>query len=108
MCQRSCGGGDKAQAARDKNLLASDLDDRGDFEEALVLYEEAVAGFIEVHGHDHPDVANSKFNIALLLRNMDKAAESKQMFTEAAGIFRAALGADHPHTKMAERRSAET
>ena len=100
-------GGDKAQAARDKRMLADDLKDRGDFEEALVLYEEAVAGFIEVHGQDHPDVAISKFNLALLLRNMDKAAESKQMFTEAAGIFRAALGADHPHTKMAERRSAE-
>ena len=75
-------------------------------------YQKALKIDQEVHGNDHPDVANSKFNIALLLRNMDKAAESKQMFTEAAGIFRAALGADHPHTKMAEResecRSAET
>ena len=81
---------------------------QGRYNEALQEYEKCLKIRVDKLGHEHPDVAISKFNIASLLRNMHKAAESKQMFTEAAGIFRAALGADHPHTKMAERRSAET
>ena len=81
---------------------------QGRYKQALQEYEKCLKIQVDKLGHEHPDVAISKFNIALLLRNMDKAAESKQMFTEAAGIFRAALGADHPHTKMAERGSAET
>ena len=81
---------------------------QGHYDKALEYYQKDLDITIRVVGHDHPDVAISKFNLASLLRNMDKAAESKQMFTEAAGIFRAALGADHPHTKMAERGSAKT
>ena len=94
--------------ARSYGNIGNVLQSQGRYEEALVQHEKCKEVLVAVHGHDHPDVAISKFNIASLLRNMDKAAESKQMFTEAAGIFRAALGADHPHTKMAERRSAET
>ena len=39
---------------------------------------------------------------------MDKTTESKQMFREAADIFRVALGADHPHTKMAEENAVDS
>ena len=89
------------------NNIGAVYDSQGRYKEALEEYEKCLKIRVDKLGHEHPDVAISKFNLASLLRNMDKAAESKQMFTEAAGIFRAALGADHPHTKMAERRSAE-
>ena len=71
-------------------------------------YQKAIQINEKVHGNDHPDVAISKFNMAILLGNMDKKAESKQMFREAADIFRVALGADHPHTKMAEQNAVDS
>ena len=44
--------------------------------------------------------------MATLLEKMDHANESKRLFTQAAAIFRRALGADHPHTKMNEGKAA--
>ena len=38
---------------------------------------------------------------------MGKKSEAKQMFTEAAGIRRQVLGADHPLTKKSERLAAQ-
>jgi hypothetical protein len=55
-----------------------------------------------VYGYVHPDVATSKFNLGLLLQNMGREVEGKEMFKEAATIFRSTLGAEHPHTKMTE------
>ena len=104
---RVCGH-DHLDVAKSYGNMAIVYNRQGKYEQALDYHKKSLSIKITTLGSDHPDVAISKFNIALLLRNMDKAAESKQMFTEAAGIFRAALGADHPHTKMAERRSAET
>jgi hypothetical protein len=51
-------------------------------------------------------VAISKHNVGNLLKKMGKIVEGKEMFKEAATIFRATLGAEHPHTKMAERAAA--
>ena len=72
-------------------------------DKALEYYEQDLKITIKVFGHDHMDVAISKFNMALVLGKMDQAYESKRLFAEAAAIFRRALGADHPHTQMAER-----
>ena len=54
-----------------------------------------------------PDVATSKVNIGLVLEAMGKMSEAKQMFTEAAGIRRKVLGADHPLTKKSEALAAQ-
>ena len=87
--------GDKAQAARDKKMLADDLKDRGDFEEALVLYEEAVAGFIEVHGHDHQDVATSYMNMANVYYSQGKYDEALEYHQKSLSIKITTLGSDH-------------
>ncbi len=58
-------------------------------------------------GDNHPDVAASKGNIGLVFKAMGKKSEAKQMFTEAAGIHRKGLGADHPLTKKSERLAAQ-
>ena len=58
-------------------------------------------------GHEHPDVADSKENIGLVFKKMTKKSEARQMFTEAAGIRRKVLGADHPLTKKSERLAAQ-
>ena len=87
--------GDKAQAARDKIKLASDLENRGEYEEALVLYEEAVAGFIEVHGHDHPDVAASYSNIGCVYEAQGRYQEALDYYQKALKIDQEVHGSDH-------------
>ena len=88
--------GDKAQAARDKMKLASDLDDRGEYEEALVLYEEAVAGLIEVHGHDHLDVAKSYMNMANVYNSQRKYDEALEYHQKSLSIKLTTHGDMHP------------
>ena len=62
---------------------------------------------LQVGGQDSPDVADSKENIGLVFKKMTKKSEARQMFTEAAGIRRKVLGADHPLTKKSERLAAQ-
>ena len=90
------------------NNIGSVCDSQGRYEEALQEYEKGLKIRLDKLHHEHPEVAISKFNMAILLGNMDKKAESKQMFREAADIFRVALGADHPHTKMAEQNAVDS
>ena len=68
------------------------------------MYQQALKILIKVS--NGTDVAISKFNLALLLKKMGQANESKRLFAEAAATFRRVLGADHPHTQMAERNAA--
>ena len=87
--------GDKAQAAWDKMKLASDLKDRGEYEEALVLYEEAVAGFIEVHGHDHLDVAKTLENMAIIYRRQGQYQKALQVYESVLATKIQVCGQDH-------------
>ena len=61
---------------------------------------------VAIRGHEHPEVA-AKVNLGLVFKAMGKKSEAKQMFTEAAGIRRKVLGADHPLTKKSERLAAQ-
>ena len=80
---------------------------KGDFENALVHMQKGLEIKTRVFGSDHPDVADSKENIGLVFKKMTKKSEARQMFTEAAGIRRKVLGADHPLTKKSERLAAQ-
>ena len=82
------------------NNIGNVYDRQGKYE----MYQQALKILIKVS--NGTDVATSKFNLATLLKNMGQANESKRWFAEAAAIFRRALGADHPHTQMAERNAA--
>ena len=68
------------------------------------MYQQALKILIKVSNGS--DVATSQFNLAPFLHNMGQPNESKRWFAEAAAIFRRALGADHPHTKMNEGKAA--
>ena len=94
--------GDKAQAARDKMKLASDLDDRGEYEEALVLYEEAVAGLIEVHGHDHLDVAKSYNNMAIVYKKQGLLEKALDLYQKSVDIKITTLGINHPDVAISK------
>ena len=61
----------------------------------MEYHQKALEIFIKVSGQD------------LVLEAMGKKSEAKKMFTDAAGIRRKVLGADHPLTKKSERLAAQ-
>ena len=52
-------------------------------------------------GEDHPNVAISLNNLALLLKETNRLAEAEPMMRRALEIFAKSLGPDHPSTQMA-------
>ena len=104
---RGVDGQDHIDVAKSYCCIGNVYRELGRYDEALAEYDKCLKIQIEVFdGQDHTDVAISKFNLALLLKDVGQANESKRLFAEAAATFRRALGADHPHTQMAERNAA--
>ena len=55
--------------------------------------------FIKVFGQDHPDVAVSYKNLALVYQRQGNHLQTKEMVTKAYHIFLMVLGPDHPQTQ---------
>ncbi len=51
----------------------------------------------KVLGPDHPDVAITLNNLALLLKSEGKLREAQAMYLRALRIFKRCLTSDHPH-----------
>jgi len=68
-------------------------------DEALAKMKEASALFVQVHGENHYDSANSFANLAAILEPSDKA-ESVRLYQKALAIHEQTLGATHPHTTL--------
>ena len=49
-----------------------------------------------VHGPDHPDVAASLNNLALILRDLGQPGEARPLLERALAIDEAVYGPDHP------------
>jgi tetratricopeptide (TPR) repeat protein len=47
-------------------------------------------------GSDHPDVAMTLNNLAMLLKKQEKYEEAAAIYERALAIFERALGAEHP------------
>ena len=75
------------------------LKTQGKLAEAEPLYRRALAIREEKLGDDHPDVAQSLNNLALLLKTQGKLAEAEPLSRRALDIFEQKLGAGHPNTQ---------
>ena len=75
---------------------------QGKYDDAKPLHEEALAIRKKVHGEEHPDVAQSLNNLAVLLYHQQKYNEAKTYMEQALNIRAKVLGPDHPDTKAAE------
>ena len=62
---------------------------------------------IKLFGHDHIDVAVSKYNIALLFEKEGKRDEARKLFLECEKIYSKVYGPDHTETLDAARRAEE-
>ena len=75
---------------------------QGKYDEAEPLYKESLAIRKKVFGDEHPDVAGSLNNLAVLLYHQQKYNEAKTYMEQALTIWAKVLGPDHPKTKAAE------
>ncbi len=51
-------------------------------------------------GSNHPDVAQSLNNLALLYKSQGKYEQAEPLFQRAVAIMERALGLDHPNTRI--------
>jgi tetratricopeptide (TPR) repeat protein len=72
---------------------------KGDLENALVQYQKGLEIQTRVFGSDHPDVATSYQNLAVVYRSQKNHVQTKEMATKAYHIFLKKLGPDHPQTQ---------
>ena len=70
---------------------------------ALQYYQQAQPIQLKAFGDVHPDTADSKYNIGLVLKATSKASEARAKFAQAAAVMRLVLGPDHPDTKTSGR-----
>jgi tetratricopeptide (TPR) repeat protein len=78
---------------------------KGDLTDAEAAYRRALAIREEVLGLTHSDIAMTLNNLAMLLSEKE-SSEALALATRAHGIFRATLGASHPHTLTAAENQA--
>jgi hypothetical protein len=67
--------------------------------EAENLYLRAVGLKEELFGPDHPDVAMTLHNLAVLHAKQDRPHAARALFRRALAIFEAHLGSEHPKTR---------
>ena len=74
------------------------LHDQGNYAAAEPLYRRALAIREKALGPDHPDVATSLNNLALLLQKKGNYAAAEPLCRRALAIYEKALGTNHPDT----------
>ena len=75
---------------------ATYLQTRGAYAEAEPLFKRALAIGEKALGPDHPDVATSLNNLAVLYRATGRYAEAEPLYQRALAIGEKALGPEHP------------
>ena len=77
--------------------------------EANILCEEtptALEVFLAVYDQEHPLVADSKYNLAILHKRRKETEMARQLFLECEQIYSAVYGPDHNETQDAARQAS--
>ena len=75
----------------------------GEYEKELPLHKRALEIVEKVLGPEHPLVANTLNNLALLYYHIEKYDEALPMLERSLMIFKSRLGPAHPYFKMTEQ-----
>ncbi len=70
--------------------------DQGNYGEAEPLYRRSLAILEKALGPEHPDVATSLNNLALLYKTLGNYAEAEPLYRRSLAIWEKALGPEHP------------
>ena len=76
------------------------LQTQGRYREAVPLMQRALAIDERVHGPDHPEVATSLNNLALVLQELGDPAGARPLAERALAIDEQAYGSDHPYVAI--------
>src|SRR5271157_1430419 len=99
---------DRAQAQlKVLNQRAIQLYERGEYQKATDLFEQAVELAIKTFGPDHPALAKSLNNLALLYEKQGRYAEAEPLYKRSLEIWEAKLGPDHPDVAKSLNNLAE-
>jgi CHAT domain-containing protein/tetratricopeptide (TPR) repeat protein len=71
-------------------------DNQGRYTDAESLYQRSLAIREKALGRDHPDVANSLSNLALLYGRQERYTDAEPLYQRSLAIREKALGRDHP------------
>ncbi|CAN0388402.1 unnamed protein product, partial [Ascophyllum nodosum] len=69
---------------------------QGKYDDVGPLYKRALAILEETLGPDHPKVASSLNNLAILLASQGKYDDAEPLYKRAFAIFEETLSPDHP------------
>ena len=88
------------EVAKTYNNMAILERKHGNLQKALELYDKSLEIKLKCLGGDHLDVANTKYNIALLYRRQGNTIhwQARNLFHEAAAVYTAVYGANHSET----------
>ncbi|MBT9136741.1 MAG: Photosystem I assembly protein Ycf3 [Firmicutes bacterium] len=74
--------------------------EQGKYDEALPLYQRALAISERILGPDHPNVAGSLNNLAMLYSEQGKYDEALPLYQRALEIYESALGPDDLYSEL--------
>jgi CHAT domain-containing protein/tetratricopeptide (TPR) repeat protein len=82
--------------AEELNQQVIKLYGQGKYREAIPIAQRSLAILEKALGADHPDVANSLNNLALLHKSQGNHLAAEPLFKRSLSILEKVLGADHP------------
>ena len=84
----------------DLNEKVGALYQQGQYSEAVKSAEEALKIAEETFGDNHPKVALSLNNLAILHRTQNKYTEAESLYRRSLEIFEEAFGPEHPYVAI--------
>jgi tetratricopeptide (TPR) repeat protein len=100
---------DLSAQQREQGLAASQLNNEvgqllrnKEYDEATTKGHQVVAMYKKLHGAEHPDVANAKFNLGMVYKYAGKSGEAVKFLKEALAVRQSLFGEDHPDTAQIE------
>ncbi|MEN8447018.1 MAG: toll/interleukin-1 receptor domain-containing protein, partial [Cyanobacteria bacterium J06555_13] len=76
------------------------LNQRAQYSDAEPLYINALAMYKRLLGDEHPDVANSLNNLALLYDNQGRYSDAEPLYIDALAMYKRLLGDEHPDVAL--------
>lgn len=105
---QAAGGGDTRLTAWLLDALGNILQGRADYRGAEQAHREALAIYRRLLPEQHPDIATTQVNLAVLLRTIGRHDESARLYREAVATYRNVLGENHPWVDTALEGLAST
>jgi tetratricopeptide (TPR) repeat protein len=73
---------------------------RGEYRDAVALFEQAIAAHDRRPARIHPDAADALGNLAASLRRLGRTKESRTYYERALAVQKQTVGSHHPRTAI--------